>query len=87
MKNNLDNYRKQVVDKIIPYAREDERIILLVGDMGFGATDKFKAEFPDRILNVGIMEQGTVGIAAGMAMTGLIPIFYSIVNFIVYRAT
>jgi transketolase len=32
------------------------------------------------------MEQGTVGVAAGMAMTGLIPVVYSIVNFIVYRA-
>ena len=35
---------------------------------------------------MGIMEQGTVGIAAGMAMTGLIPVVYSIVNFLVYRA-
>jgi transketolase len=35
---------------------------------------------------MGIMEQGTVGIAAGMAMTGLIPIIYSIVNFLAFRA-
>ena len=80
------NYRKQIVDSIMPYAKEDERIILLVCDMGFGVTDQFEAEFPDRIYNMGIMEQGTVGIAAGMAMTGLIPIVYSIVNFIVFRA-
>jgi transketolase len=32
------------------------------------------------------MEQATVGIAAGMSMTGLIPIIYSIVNFLVFRA-
>ena len=32
------------------------------------------------------MEQGTVGIAAGMSMTGLIPIVYSIVNFLAFRA-
>jgi len=32
------------------------------------------------------MEQGTVGIAAGMAMTGLIPIVYSIVNFLAFRS-
>ena len=81
-----DNYRKFIVDKIIPYAREDNRIVLLVSDMGFGAIDKFKEEFPDRVFNVGIMEQGAVSIAAGMAMTGLIPVFYTIVNFLVYRA-
>ena len=60
--------------------------MLLVCDMGFGAVDKFKMEFPDRIFNVGIMEQGIVGIAAGMAMTGLIPIVYSIVNFLAFRS-
>jgi transketolase len=80
------NYRKDIVDAIIPYARRDERIILLVCDMGFGVTDSFKAEFPDRIFNAGIMEQATVGVAAGMAMMGLRPVVYSIVNFLVFRA-
>jgi transketolase len=83
---NIKNYRREIVDKIVPYARKDKRIVLLVCDMGFGVTDKFKEEFPDIIFNMGIMEQGTVGIAAGMAMTGLIPIVYSIVNFLVFRA-
>ena len=86
MNNNVNNYRRDIVDKIVPYARKDKRIVLLVCDMGFGVIDKFKEEFPDRIFNMGIMEQGTVGIAAGMAMTGLIPIVYSIVNFLAFRA-
>lgn len=86
MSNDLRNYRSDIVNYVIPYAREDRRIILLVCDMGFGVADKFKEEFPDRIFNMGMMEQGTVGIAAGMAMTGLIPIVYSIVNFIVFRS-
>ncbi len=79
-------FRKVVVDRLLPYARQDKRIILLVCDMGFGVTDKFKEEFPDRTLNMGIMEQGTVGIAAGMAMAGLVPVVYSIVNFLAFRA-
>jgi transketolase len=54
--------------------------------MGFGVVDKLRQEFPDRIINCGIMEQATVGIAAGMSMSGLIPIVYSIVNFLVFRA-
>ncbi len=83
---NETNYRKNIVDLIIPYAKKDKNIILLVCDMGFGVADKFKEEFPDRIFNTGIMEQGTVGIAAGMAMSGLKPVVYSIVNFLVYRA-
>src|SRR3989304_9242137 len=86
MNDNVKNCRKDIVNKIIPYARKDKRIVLLVCDMGFGVADKFKEEFPDKIFNMGMMEQGTVGIASGMAMSGLIPIVYSIVNFLVFRA-
>ncbi|MBN2842540.1 MAG: hypothetical protein JXM68_05585 [Sedimentisphaerales bacterium] len=80
------NYRKLIVDMLIEPFRADERLYLLVGDMGFGAIDRLKSEFPDRVINCGIMEQASVGIAAGMAMAGLRPIFYSIVNFLAFRA-
>ncbi|MCP4373361.1 MAG: transketolase [Deltaproteobacteria bacterium] len=86
MMHNGYNYRKDIVDNLIPFARENNRIVLLVCDMGFGVTDNFQLEFPDRIYNMGMMEQGTIGIAAGMAMTGLLPIVYSIVNFLVFRS-
>lgn len=80
------NYRSDIINNIAPYFREDERYCLLVCDMGFGVIDQLKEEFPERIINCGIMEQGTVGIAAGMSMSGLKPIVYSIVNFLVFRA-
>jgi transketolase len=80
------NYRSSIIDLIMPYAEKDKRLILLVGDMGFGVTDRFKKEFPNRIFNAGMMEQGMVGIAAGMAMTGVIPVVYCIVNFLAFRA-
>jgi transketolase len=80
------NYRKEAIDRLTPYFRRDKRFYLLAGDMGFGAIDKLRAEFSDRIINVGIMEPAAVGIAAGMSMSGLIPIFYTIVNFLVYRS-
>ena len=81
-----NNYRKEIVNSIIPFFRKDKRFQLLVCDMGFGVTDQIKKEFPERVINCGIMEQGTVGIAAGMSMSGLIPIVYSIVNFLAFRA-
>ena len=80
------NFRRQVVDLLLPFFRRDKRYYLLVSDMGFGAIDKLREEFPERIFNCGIMEGGTVGIAAGMSMSGLIPIVYSIVNFLVFRS-
>jgi len=84
--NDTINYRKHIVDELLPYARENDKVVLLVSDMGFGVTDTFREEFPNRIFNTGIMEQGCVGIAAGMAMSGMVPIVYSIVNFLAFRA-
>lgn len=80
------NYRKDILDLLVPVFRADKRYYLLLCDMGFGAADKVHKEFPDRVLNCGIMEQGTVGIAAGMSLSGLIPVVYSIVNFLVFRS-
>ncbi len=84
--SEITNYRKDIVNSIVPYFKEDSRLYLLVCDMGFGVIDQLKKECPERIINCGIMEQGTVGIAAGMSLSGLIPIVYSIVNFLVFRA-
>jgi len=80
------NYRREIINMLVPYFRSDDRLRLLVCDMGFGVTDRLKEEMPERLINCGIMEQGTVGISAGMALSGLRPVVYSIVNFLVYRA-
>lgn len=80
------NFRRDIVDSIIPYFRNNDRYYLLVCDMGFGVIDELKKEFPQRIINCGIMEQATVGIAAGLSLSGLVPIVYSIVNFLAFRA-
>lgn len=77
--------RDNVIDSLIPYFK-DPRYYLLVCDMGFGKIDKLKKKYPKRVINCGIAEQATVGIAAGMAHDGLIPIVYSIASFLVYRA-
>ena len=77
--------RDNILDNLIPYF-EDKRYLLLITDMGFSKSDKITAMYPDRVINCGIMEQATVGIASGMAQAGLIPIIYSISAFIVLRA-
>lgn len=82
----MTNFRKEIINSIVPYFRKDKRYYLLVGDMGFSVIDRLKEEFPERVINCGVMEQSTVGIAAGMSMSGLIPVIYSIVNFLVFRA-
>jgi len=65
--------------------KQDKRIWLLTGDLGFGALDKIRDDFPDRFLNCGVAEQNMIGVACGMAQGGLIPFVYSITPFILYR--
>jgi transketolase len=62
-------------------ALNNEKINLLVGDLGFGVVMDFAKRFPDRFLNPGVAEQNMTGIAAGLAMTDKIVFTYSIANF------
>jgi transketolase len=62
-------------------AEQDERILLLTGDLGFMALEPFIERFPKRFFNVGVAEQNMVGLATGLAEAGFIPFVYSIVPF------
>jgi transketolase len=66
---------------LLQIAEADERINLVVGDLGFGAVEPFARRFPDRFLNAGVAEQNMTGIAAGMALSGKVVFTYSIANF------
>ncbi len=59
---------------------------LLTGDLGYGLFDEFREEYPRQFLNCGVAEQNMVGVAAGLSSEGLLPIVYSIGNFLVLRA-
>lgn len=77
--------RSTIIDNLVDRFR-DERYHLLICDCGFAKVDALRKRYPGRVINCGIMEQATVGIAAGMAQAGLRPIIYSIASFVVFRA-
>lgn len=79
------NMRQQFLKTITDLIRENENIIILFNDIGVAAFDNLKAEYPNRVHNLGIMEQASIGIAAGLSMTGYIPFFHTIAPFIVER--
>jgi transketolase len=66
-------------------AETDPRVMLLTGDLGFGAFEPFEAKFPRQFLNVGVAEQNMIGVATGLALEGYIPFCYSIANFATLR--
>ena len=77
--------RTTFVKTLIELARKDDRIFLLTPDMGYSVLESFRDEFPDRFLNTGIAEQNTIGVAAGLALTGKIVYVYSIIPFVTMR--
>jgi len=73
--------RTAFINTLIELARTDERIFLLVGDLGYSVVEPFAQEFPNRFINVGVAEQNMIGVATGLALCGKIVFAYSIVNF------
>lgn len=62
-------------------ATEDSRIVLLSSDIGNNLFNAFKAEHPTKFYNCGIAEANMTGVAAGMALSGLKPVTYTIAAF------
>ncbi|MDC3376938.1 hypothetical protein OAV85_02920 [Candidatus Nanopelagicales bacterium] len=77
--------RNTFAKEITDLASSDERVVLLSGDIGNRMFDEFKRRFPSRFYNCGVAEQNMIGIAAGLASSGLRPYVYTIAPFLVYR--
>ena len=65
--------------------RQDARIRVVLGDLGYKMFDYIIAEFPDRVHNVGAAEQLMLGVGVGMAEDNLIPVCFSITPFLLWR--
>src|SRR3990167_8842820 len=77
--------RRIFIDTLIGLAEKDDTIVLIVPDVGFNYIEEFQKRFPDRYFNFGVTEEATMLIAAGMALSGLKPYVYTMINFIVFR--
>ena len=66
-------------------ARKDEKIVLIVGDIGYGVFDDFRKKHPKKFFNLGICEQSIIGFASGLALEGLKPWVYTITPFLIER--
>ena len=73
--------RREFVHRLVDLARDDDRIVLLTGDLGFAALEPFAEAFPRRFFNAGVAEQNMIGVATGLAEAGFTPYTYSISTF------
>lgn len=78
--------RQRFIDTAIRLLDDDPRIAVVLADISADYFAVAAKEHPDRVVNVGIREQLMVGVAGGLALTGLRPIAHSYAPFLVERA-
>ena len=72
------HYKEVLMDAIIDIAKENDKVVFLDADLSscIGST-AFEKVFPERFFNCGIAEANMVGVAAGLASTGMVPFVHS----------
>jgi transketolase len=77
--------REEFVATATALLDEDPRTAVVLADISAGLFGPAAARHPERVLNLGIREQLMIGVAGGMALTGLRPIVHSYATFTVDR--
>jgi transketolase len=78
--------RKTFGEALVEAAQKNSNIVALSADSSSGSgMTPFKEKFPERHFEFGIMEQGIMGFASGLATTGKIPFFAAIAPFVTAR--
>jgi len=82
----LKDPRKTFGEAVIEAAEKNPNVVVLSADSSSGSGLKdFPTLFPGRHFEFGIMEQGVIGYASGLATTGKIPVFAAIAPFVTAR--
>jgi transketolase len=85
-RGEMKDPRKTFGEAVLSQAEVDARIVVLSADSSSGSgLAPFKKRFPERHLEFGIMEQGVIGYASGLATTGKIPFVAAIAPFLTSR--
>ena len=77
--------RSIIGDTLHEIGLKDSRLWVLTPDVGASITE-FKKDCGERYVDVGIAEQNVVGIAAGLALEGNIPVIMGMIPFLTMRA-
>jgi transketolase len=77
--------RNAFADEVTKLAAQDSRVVMLSGDIGNKLFDNVKKVDANRFYNCGVAEANMMGVAAGMALSGLRPIVYTITPFTTTR--
>lgn len=77
--------RTAFINGLLELAEKDDKVVLIVGDLGYSVVEVFAERYPNRFFNAGIAEQNMMSMAAGLASEGFRVFVYSIANFPTFR--
>ena len=77
--------RRECANLLLAEMVDNEKIVVITADLGYGILDQIRNAFPERFYNVGAAEQLMLGAAIGLANEGYIPVCYSMSSFVLYR--
>ncbi len=77
--------RGTVLKCVYDEAKRDPRVVFIGSDLGAGTMKEFRRDMPDRFFMEGVSEAHIIGMAAGMAMEGMVPYVNTIATFITRR--
>jgi transketolase len=63
----------------------DDRVAVVLAEISTQYVAEAMRDHPDRVVNLGIMEQAMVGVAAGFALEGFLPVAHSLSPFMAER--
>ena len=82
MSKSMRDRMGEVVSDLI---ESDDKTAVVLADISANYFGDAMRKYPERILNLGIMEQTAVSLASGLALEGFHPIVHSIAPFVVER--
>ena len=77
--------RAQAMATVVEVFERDEDVALIMADISLDYLRPAVEHDPRRAINVGIMEQSAIGVAAGLALEGFHPIVHTLAPFLIER--
>jgi len=77
--------RKQFKDTTLDLATQDERVVVILGDISHFLFMPFQEKYPTRVYNMGICENALISVAAGLSSQGFHPFVHTINPFLTER--
>ena len=75
--------RREFVNTLIELAKTDDKIVVIIPDVGFNYLSD--PNLPFKVINLGVTEQSSMMIATGLALSGFKVFYYTMINFSLFR--